>query len=87
MKRFSENFDHEAVTYLRRGSGNFFLNYIFEISPTKKMRYVTASWSKFSLNLFTEEVWYGLGEFQSNYVSAENSQPKSELILNPKSVF
>ena len=24
----------------------------------KKMRYVTASWSKFSLNLSTEEVWY-----------------------------
>ena len=24
--------------------------------PTKEMRYVTASWSKFSLNLFTEEV-------------------------------
>ena len=30
---------------------------------------------------------YGLGEFQSNYVSAENSQPKSELITNSKSVI
>ena len=26
--------------------------------PTKKMRYVTASWSKFSLNISTEEVWH-----------------------------
>ena len=28
--------------------------------PTKKMRYVTASWSKFSLDLSTEEVWVNL---------------------------
>ena len=62
VERFSENFDQEAVTYLsdlgdlKRGSANFFKNYIFEISAIQKMRYVTASWSKFSLNLSTEEV-------------------------------
>ena len=52
----SRSFD---LSDLRRGSGNFFKNYIFEISAfqQKKMRYVTASWSKFSLNLSTEEVW------------------------------
>ena len=51
------SFDLSDLVDLRRGSGNFFKKYIFEISAsTKKMRYVTASWSNFSLNLLTEEV-------------------------------
>ena len=44
---------------LRRGSGKFFKNYIFESSAfqQKRMKYVTAFWSRLSLNLSTEEVW------------------------------
>ena len=43
----------------QKGLREFFqkLHFWNQCVPTKKMRYVTALWSKFSLNLFTEEVW------------------------------
>ena len=43
----------------QKGLREFFqkLHFWNQCVPTKKMRYVTASWSKFSLNLLTEEVW------------------------------
>ena len=43
----------------QKGLREFFqkLHFWNQCVPTKKMRYVTASWSKFSLNLSTEEVW------------------------------
>ena len=43
----------------QKGLREFFqkLHFWNQDIPTKKMRYVTASWSKFSLNLSTEEVW------------------------------
>ena len=44
----------------QKGFREFFqkLHFWNQCVPTKKMRYVTAFWSKFSLNLFTEEVWW-----------------------------
>ena len=46
----------------QKGLREFFqkLHFWNQCVPTKKMRYVTALWSKFSLNLFTEEVWPGI---------------------------
>ena len=46
----------------QKGLRDFFqkLHFRNQCVPTKKMRYVTASWSKFSLNLSTEEVWAGI---------------------------
>jgi hypothetical protein len=43
----------------QKGLREFFQKVHFwnQCVPTKKMRYIAASWSKFSLNLFTEEVW------------------------------
>ena len=35
------------------------ITFLKSVRSNKKMRYVTASWSKFSLNLSTEEVWQG----------------------------
>ena len=148
MKRFSENFDHEAVTYLiffllertdfknvifgkihwapseilevaeaifevaeakfwissifngfsfrifvilsfevvwpqrprrpQKGLREFFqkLHFWNQCVPTKKMRYVTALWSKFSLNLFTEEVWPFWGLMFVSPASFMNSRQK-----------
>jgi hypothetical protein len=53
----SRSFDLSNLSDLKRGSGNFFKNYIFEISAFQQKIWVTASWSKISLNLSTEEVW------------------------------
>ena len=43
----------------RKGLSEFFqkLHCWNQCIPRKKIRYVIASWSTFSLNLFTEEVW------------------------------
>ena len=49
------------LRYLRRGFWiflkNMFLNYYYVV-PMKKIRYVTAFLSKFSLNVSIEEVWH-----------------------------
>ena len=53
----SRSFDLSDLGDLRRGSGIFFqkLHFWNQCIPTK-MRYVTVSWSKFSLNLSKTEV-------------------------------
>ena len=54
----SRSFDLSDLGDLRRGSGNFFKNYIFEISAFQRKRWGMSQLcgQKFSLNLFTEEV-------------------------------
>ena len=56
----SRSFDLSDLGDLRRGSGNFFKNYIFEISAFQRKRWGMSQLCgrKFSLNLFTEEVWF-----------------------------
>ena len=46
-------------TWPQKGLREFFqkLHFWNQCIPRKKIRYVIASWSTFSLNLFTEEVW------------------------------
>ena len=59
LKRF-EQWSSFDLRDLRRVSGIFFSqNYISEIceSQEKNMRHLSKIWSKFSLNLSTEEVW------------------------------
>ena len=52
---FSSNFENYQILTLRpRGHQESVEIWCI---PMKKMRYVTALWSKFSLNLSTEEVW------------------------------
>ena len=65
----------------QKGLREFFqkLHFWNQCVPTKKMRYVTASWSKFSLNLFTEEVCFKLPFWKKKIVANTLVQQYLEL--------
>jgi hypothetical protein len=68
----------------QKGLREFFqkLHFWNQCFPTKKMRYVTASWSKFSLNLFTEEVWHRLKKPYFASYTIERSRSQRLIIRN-----
>jgi hypothetical protein len=55
----------------QKGLRAFFqkLHFWNQCIPMKKMRCVTASWSKFSLNLYTEEVCHTIAHFLVNFLA------------------